>query len=388
MGVDKVSMDMIDSNPRKYLYPLWNRLASGSYFPPAVRECLIPKGDGKSRTLGIPTILDRVAQEVVRRELEPLLEVEFVDESYGYRPKRSAHDALVACERNCNERWYVLDLDIRGYFDNIDHEHLLSMIYERTHLRHHMLYCRRWLEAPLQRKNGSLQPRTKGTPQGGVISPLLANLYLHVVFDAWLKEFNPRIRFERYADDIVAHTVSLEQTNHLLFCVRKRFRMFGLELNEEKSRVVHCWRGVCPVKESADIAVSFDFLGYTFKPRLSKNTVDGTFFWGYQPGISVKSQSKIYAEINRLRMFRSTHITLGEIADTLALKLRGWIYYYGKFRKYEMATLFYQLNYKIVRWLRKKYKLSSLRRTKERLRKLIEFQPKLFYHWECGFMRV
>ncbi len=208
MGVDHVGIDQIDANPRKYLYPLWNRLASGSYFPPPVKEVLIPKGKVKKRMLGVPTVLDRVAQEVIRAELEKTVEPRFHPSSFGYRPGKSAHDAVEQCARNCWERWYVVDLDIKGFFDNIDHGRMMSILRKHTDQKHVLLYCERWLKAPVRRQNGELQTRSKGTPQGGVLSPLLANLYLHEAFDQWLADTQPRIVFERYADDIVIHTRS------------------------------------------------------------------------------------------------------------------------------------------------------------------------------------
>ncbi len=201
MGIDHVGIDEIAANPRKYLYPLWNRLASGSYFPPPVKEVLIPKGKVKKRMLGIPTTLDRVAQEVIRAELEKTVEPLFHSSSFGYRPGKSAHDAVEQCAKNCWERWYVVDLDIKGFFDNIDHEQMMSILRKHTSQRHILLYCERWLKAPLYKQNGELQTRSKGTPQGGVLSPLLANLYLHEAFDQWLVDTQPRIVFERYADD-------------------------------------------------------------------------------------------------------------------------------------------------------------------------------------------
>ena len=203
VGVDNVTIEMIERNPRKYLYPLWNRLASGSYFPPPVKEVLIPKGKVKTRILGVPTILDKVAQEVIRVELEKTVEPLFNSSSFGYRPGKSAHDAVEQCAKNCWERWYVVDLDIKGFFDNIDHEQMMSILRKHTSQRHILLYCERWLKASIYKQNGELQTRSKGTPQGGVLSPLLANLYLHEAFDHWLATTQPRIVFERYADDSV-----------------------------------------------------------------------------------------------------------------------------------------------------------------------------------------
>ena len=338
VGVDNVTIEMIERNPRKYLYPLWNRLASGSYFPPPVKEVLIPKGKVKTRILGVPTILDRVAQEVIRVELEKTVEPLFHPSSFGYRPGKSAHDAVEQCAKNCWERWYVVDLDIKGFFDNIDHEQMMSILQKHTSQRHILLYCKRWLKAPLYKHNRELQTRSKGTPQGGVLSPLLANLYLHEAFDHWLATTQPRIVFERYADDIVIHTRSLEQSHFILDKLKARLKRYSLEISPEKTRIVYCYRTARFHKEGKDIPVSFDFLGFTFKPRLCEKS-NGEKFWGFRPAISMKSQKKIIGELRRLAIHNWVSQDIQGLADTLAPKIRGWINYYGRFRISEIRNL-------------------------------------------------
>lgn len=385
MGIDQVSMEAIASNPRKHLYPLWNRLSSGSYFPPPVKQVPIPKGEGKERILGIPTIIDRVAQEVIRAELERIVEPKFHPSSFGYRPNKSAHEAVGQCAKNCWERWYVVDLDIKGFFDNIDHEQMMGILRKHTGKRHILLYCERWLRAPIQDRIGNLQERSKGTPQGGVISPLLANLYLHEVFDSWMATTQPRIVFERYADDIVIHTRSLEQSHFILDKLTIRMKRYGLELHPEKTRIVYCYRTARFHKESKRIPVSFDFLGFTFKPRQCKKS-NGETFWGFRPAISKKSEKRILSELRRLKIHRWVTLDIHQVSDQLTAKIRGWINYYGKFRLSELWWLFRKLNYHIAKWARNKYKLNTYSKSYGWLKRMSKHYPNTFTHWSYGFV--
>jgi len=384
MGVDQIGMEEIASNPRKYLYPLWNRLASGSYFPPPVKEVLIPKGEGKERLLGIPTILDRVAQEVIKAELEKIVEPLFHQSSFGYRPGKSAHQAVEQCAKNCWERWYVVDVDIKGFFDNIDQGQMMRILRKHTSQRHILLYCERWLKAPIQKRDGSLQTREKGTPQGGVISPLLANMYLDIVFDKWMALTQPRIVFERYADDIVIHTRSIEQSNFILDKLKVRLQQYSLELHPEKTRIVYCYRTARFYKEDKSIPVSFDFLGFTFKPRLC-GKLNGEKFWGFRPAISKKSQKRINGELRKLAIQNWTSYDIQGLANALAPKIQGWINYYGKFRISEMQCLFRLLNLRIAKWVRRKYKLITYAKSYGWLKRFINWYPNTFVHWIYGF---
>jgi len=384
MGIDQVSTQEIEANPRKYLYPLWNRLASGSYFPPPVREVPIPKGGGKVRMLGIPTILDRVAQQVIRAELEEILEPRFHPSSFGYRPGRGAHDALEQCAKNCWERWYVVDLDIKGFFDNIDHGQMMSILQRYTSLKHILLFCERWLKTPVYKQDGELQARTKGTPQGGVISPLLANLYLHEAFDQWLSETQPRIVFERYADDIVIHTRSREQSSFILDKLRARLSEYSLEIHPEKTKVVYCYRTARFFKASKDMPVSFDFLGFTFKPRRCARS-DGQKFWGFRPAISKKSMKKIADKLREMAFHTWVSRDIHELAKALSPMIRGWLCYYGKFRISEMQRVFRLLNYRIAKWARRKYKLKTYAESYCWLKRNTKLYPNTFVHWTYGF---
>ena len=384
MGIDEVSMVEIAANPRKYLYPLWNRLASGSYFPPPVKAVPIPKGNGKERMLGIPTILDRVAQEVIRKELEKIVEPKFHPSSFGYRPGKSAHQAVEQCAEHCWRRWYVVDLDIQGFFDNIDHAQMMEILRKHTSQKQILLYCERWLKAPVQSQDGELQVRGKGTPQGGVISPLLANLYLHEAFDQWLSETQPRIVFERYADDIVIHTRSIEQSNFILDKLKARLKQYSLEVHPEKTKIVYCYQPVRFNKEAKNLPVSFDFLGFTFKPRLCAKS-NGEVFWGYRPAISKKSETRITGELRRLAIQNWVMYDIQELAKELSPKIRGWLYYYGKFRPSEMDRIFRQLNIRIAKWARRKYKLRTYAKSYGWLKRMMKYYPNTFVHWQYGF---
>jgi len=384
MGIDRVSMAMIASNPRKYLYPLWNRLASGSYFPPPVKQVPIPKGDGKERMLGIPTIIDRVAQEVIRAELESIVEPKFLSSSFGYRAGKSAHDAIEQCAKNCWQRWYVVDLDIKGFFDNIDHEQMMKMLRKHTSQKHILLCCERWLKAPMVKQNGEMQTRVKGTPQGGVISPLFANIYLHEAFDQWIADTQPLIVFERYADDIVIHTRSIEQSNFILDKLKLRLKEYSLEIHPEKTKIVYCYRTARFHKENKQIAASFDFLGFTFKPRLCAKS-NGEKFWGFRPAISKKSEKRINDEIKRLAIHKWTGTDIHRLASFLAPKLRGWLNYYGKFRISEMQLVFRRLNIRLAKWARNKYKLKTYSKSYGWLKRIMKFYPNTFVHWQYGF---
>lgn len=239
-GVDQVSLEAFEENLQDNLYKIWNRMSSGSYMPPPVRRVDIEKTDGGTRPLGIPTVGDRIAQMVVKRELYPKLEPIFHVWSYGYRPGRSALDAVGAARKHCWQWPWVLDLDIKGFFDSIDHELLLKAVRQHTECRWHVLYIERWLQAPVLHADGCLEQRTRGTPQGGVISPLLANLFLHYAFDAWMQRHWPGVWFERYADDVVCHCETEQQAQMLWASLRERFAACRLTLHPTKTQIVYC----------------------------------------------------------------------------------------------------------------------------------------------------
>lgn len=388
-GVDGVSISEVNSNKRKYLYPLWNRLASGSYYPKAVRRVMIPKDDGKKkRPLGIPTVVDRVAQQVIASELEAIVDKQFSVNSFGYRPNKSAHQAVEQCRINCMKYSWVIDLDISGFFDNINHELLMKAVSHYTSKKHILLYVKRWLEAPVYTEGGTIvRNQTKGTPQGGVISPVLANIFLHIVFDKWMEKNYPEAPFERYADDIVIHCRNIKESLRMLEHINKRMNECKLELNQQKSKIVYCRSNQ---KRQPPFKVKyqkFDFLGFTFKPRVIKDR--GKIKLGFSPGISQKKQTKIAKELYKLKIHRMVHLHLSDIASILAPKLRGWINYYGKFRKSELRKIFRILNKRLARYIRNKYRRFRKKHWFFSYKQLIYISksyPNMFYHWEHGFL--
>jgi RNA-directed DNA polymerase len=350
-GVDGVEIKDVESNPRKYLYPVWNRMASGSYYPKPVRQVLIPKYDGSMRPLGIPTVCDRVAQMVIKEELEAIVDKHFSVNSFGYRPNKSAHDAVEQCRINCMKYNWAIDLDIKGFFDTIDHRLMIRALKRFTDKKHILLYVKRWLKAPVQLKDGSLkQSEGKGTPQGGVISPLLANIFLHFAFDVWFAETFPECTLERYADDIIIHCKHFKQALQVLEAVNKRMQQCKLELKKQKTNIVYCKRNQKKHPPFKPRHVSFDFLGFTFKPRIVRS--NGKIHRGFTPAISKKSQKVIAQTLFKMRLHRMVHLQLPQVAQIFADKLRGWINYFGKVRMSALRTVMRTVNFRIMRWVR------------------------------------
>ena len=379
-GVDGQTIDGFEKDLSNNLYKLWNRMSSGSYFPPAVRRVAIPKPDGGLRPLGIPTVADRVAQMVVKQHLEPELEPYFHRDSYGYRPDKSAIDAVGTTRKRCWRYNWVIDLDIKGFFDNIDHDLLMLAVKKHIGCKWVLLYIQRWLKAPVQLQDGSsLTERNRGTPQGGVISPLLANLFLHYVFDKWMERKFPTIPFERYADDIICHCVSEEQAKFVLGAIRNRMAECKLELHPEKTRVVYCKddlrKGNYPHEK-------FDFLGFTFRPRLSM-TKNGKPFVGFNPAVSSKAQKAMRQMIRGWNLNRRTNETIEDFALKYNPIIRGWINYYGRFCKSALYRVFYYLDGVLSRWAKRKYKRMKgrQRRAIHWVKRVIVRQPYLFVHW-------
>lgn len=373
-GVDGQSIAEFEEDVKDNLFKIWNRMSSGSYFPPPVRRVDIPKDNGKTRPLGIPTVADRIAQTVVKRYLEPILEEHFHPDSYGYRPGKSAKDAVGVARQRCWRYDWVLDLDIKGFFDNIDHDLLMQAVRKHTDCKWVLLYIERWLKAPAQLADGILINRDKGTPQGGVVSPLLANLFLHYTFDVWMKKQNPLIPFERYADDGICHCRSKAEAERLRVAIEKRFAECGLELNLQKTKIVYCKEDG---RREKYLEQKFDFLGFTFQPRRAKNRM-GKLFVGFMPAISNKAKKSICDAMRRWKMHRQTDKSLDELARVVNPVLRGWINYYGSFYKSALYRVFQHLNNVLVRWASRKYK--RLRRNNHRARQwlqgLFHRQPK------------
>lgn len=384
-GIDDLSWEEFESDRSKHLYKLWNRMASGSYFPPPVKEVEIPKKDGKMRKLGIPTIADRIGQQVVKSYLEPRFESLFSDNSYGYRPNKNAHQALQEVQQNCWKNDWVIDLDIKGFFDNIDHAKLMLAVGKHVSEKWACMYIERWLNMPIQKKSGELvEKQGRGTPQGGVISSLQANIFLHYAFDKWLERLNPNVKFVRYADDAIIHCKSKRQADFILQKLQARMGKCGLELHPEKTKQVYCrdYR-----RQEKHPNVKFDFLGFSFQPRTSKSPQTGKLFLGYGCAISSSSCKKIGEKIAELIDDSKTCKSVVGIAKKLNPAIRGWVNYYGKFRMWELHKVFRMLHSRLVRWARRRYKRykTSICRAYNWLKRMKKQFPYLFYHWKLNF---
>jgi len=379
-GVDGESIATFEEDLQGNLYKLWNRLSSGTYFPPPVRAVEIPKKAGGTRTLGVPTVADRVAQTVVRMYLEPDVEPMFHPDSYGYRPGRSALDAVGECRKRCWKFDWVIDLDLRAFFDSIDHDLLLKAASKHTDLPWVLLYVRRWLQAPLQREDGTIIARDRGTPQGSAISPLLANLFLHYAFDRFMAREFPGCPFERYADDAVVHCQSEEEARLVLAALSERMAEVGLELHPDKTRIVYCKDAD---RRGSHEHEAFSFLGYTFRPRLSKNK-HGKHFVNFSPAVSNDARKAISREIRSWHIVRRSDKTLSDLARMFNPIVQGWINYYGRFYKSWLYPVLRHINDGLVRWAMRKYKRlrGHSRRAKKWLASVARRDPRLFAQWK------
>ena len=379
MGVDAQTIEAFEHRLADNLYKLWNRLASGSYMPPPVKRVEIPKADGGSRPLGIPTVADRIAQAVVKQVLEPELEEHFHPDSYGYRPGKSAHQAIGQARQRCWRYDWVLDIDIQSYFDCIDHDLLLRAVSHHTQQRWVVLYIQRWLKAPVEWPDGTRQAREQGTPQGGVVSPLLANLFLHYAFDTWMQRYYPHIPFERFADDGVCHCRTQAEAEELKLALEQSLADCGLTLHPDKTRIVYCKDDDRP-GEYPNIA--FDFLGYTFRPRCSKNRW-GKFFVGFSPAISNKAAKAIRQEVRSWKLHLRSDKQLDDLARMFNATIRGWVNYYGAFYKSALYPILRYIDRRLTLWATRKFK--RLRRRRRRashwLTRVVRRQPGLFAHW-------
>ena len=381
-GIDSVSLEIFESSLSKNLYKIWNRMSSGTYFPPPVRRVDIPKGDGQTRPLGIPTVGDRVAQMVAKMVLDPEIDPVFHPNSYGYRPGKSAIDAVRQARQRCFQYDWVVDLDIQGFFDNINHDLMMKALDKHTNCAWIRLYIERWLRAPVALPDGSIAGRDKGTPQGGVISPLLANLFLHYALDAWVKRHYPSVRFERYADDGVYHCSTRKEAEALLEALDIRLKECHLTLHPEKTKIVYCKDSN---RKGIYSQINFDFLGFTFRPRraMSKHR---KVFTGYLPALSRKALKRISTAIKKWKFQGWSGHTVEDIAQVLNPVVSGWINYYGHFGRTELYRIKVLLEFALVRWARKKFKKlrRSYRKSRAYISRLREQKPALFRHWQMS----
>ena len=383
-GVDEQSIAAFEADRDQNLYKIWNRMSSGCYFPPPVKAVEIPKAGGTGvRLLGVPTVADRIAQTVVKMYLEPKVEPIFHPDSYGYRPGKSALGAVGACRVRCWRADWVIDLDIRAFFDTVPWGLVLKAVAHHTDQKWILLYVQRWLKAPLQRQDGTLVARDRGTPQGSAISPLLANVFMHYAFDAWMVREFPSIRFERYCDDAVVHCRSERQARQVRDAIAARLAQVGLELHPDKTRIVYC--------KDADRPGSFEhekftFLGYEFRPRLAKNR-QGKHFVSFLPAVSTDAKKAMATEIRSWGLGRRSDKSLDDLARMFNSIVQGWINYYGCFYKSELLYFLRRLNNHLVRWATRKY--HKRLRNKERramawLAEIARRSPRLFAHWRLG----
>lgn len=382
-GVDDIDLKEFKENIPGNLYKIWNRMSSGCYFPPPVKEAEILKKDGSKRKLGIPTVSDRVAQMVVKNALEPLVEPHFHRNSFGYRPGRSAHDALIKTREMCWKYAWVIDLDIKGFFDNLDHGLLMEAVRKHCKVKWILMYIERWLKAPVQKKNGEVHQRQRGTPQGGVISPLLANLFLHYAFDKWMEREHPKTEFERYADDVIIHCASLNEAETLLIELQKRLEECKLEVHPKKTKIVYCKQS----NRNLDYSnVSFNFLGLTFQPRKVR-LKNGQFRVGFTPAVSKDAKKKLNKELRELKIQRWTNDSITDIAEKINSKLYGWINYFKSYNWYALAECMKRLNWRLLKWFMNRYKRfrTSKKRARQKIREFYKNNPNLFAHWKYGY---
>lgn len=383
-GVDHQSLSDFDKVRSKELYKIWNRLASGSYLAPRIKRVTIPKGKGKTRPLGIPTVGDRVAQQVVKTYLEPRLETVFVDNSYGYRPDKNAHSAIKKVQENVLMYPWVIDLDIKEFFESVSHELLMKALQKHVPEKWVLMYIKRWLESPVQLEDGTIKSQAgKGTPQGGVISPLLANLYLHYCVDKWLEKNYPGVKMVRYADDLIIHCESFKEASQLLSALETRLSECGLTAHPEKTKIVYCKKDK---RKLTGYPVQFDFLGFSFLPIRKKLKVGGSFLQ-FDCKMSRKSKVRITQELKQSGFHNWSQCSIQDIANLLNPKIRGWIQYYGKISRQSLQPVFYYLHQRTIRWILNKYK--SFKGSKVKaiawLRAIGQSYPHLFYHWSLGY---
>jgi RNA-directed DNA polymerase len=379
-GVDRQTLDEFEEDLKNNLFKIWNRMSSGSYFPPPVRAVEIPKPHGGVRVLGVPTVADRVAQTVVAMHLGERAEPRFHPDSYGYRPKKAAWDAVGVCRQRCWRRDWVIDLDVEKFFDSVPWDLIIKAVEAVTDTPWVLLYVKRWLAAPLQRPDGTLIERDKGTPQGSAVSPILANLFMHFAFDRWMVRNYPDCPFERYADGAVVHCVSKEQAEQVLTALAARMEEVGLRLHPDKTRIVYCRDGQ---RRGDHEHTSFTFLGFTFRARKAMGK-DGKSFTSFLPAMSTEALKAKRAELRAMRIHRRTTLTLDDLARWLNPIVAGWMQYYGRFYRSAMAPLLQRVNTYLRRWAGKKYRrLRSHKRFQRWWRGVLERQPALFAQWKC-----
>jgi group II intron reverse transcriptase/maturase len=380
-GIDEQSIAQFEQSLQDNLYKVWNRMSSGTYFPPPVRQVEIPKAAGGKRKLGIPTVADRVAQTVVKLHIEPDLDRLFHPDSFGYRPGKSAKQAIAITRKRCWQFDWVVEFDIKGAFDNIDHGLLMKAVKRHVKDDWALLYIERWLKAPFETAEGIRESRDRGTPQGGVVSPLLMNLFMHYVFDVWMQRTFPGCPFVRYADDAVVHCRSESQARRVMLAIKTRLDECLLMMHPDKSKIVYC-------KDSnrtlAYPTIQFTFLGFTFRPRSAKSK-QGKLFTSFQPAASNEAIKRMRQRTRSWNIQRQTTVRIEDLSRTYNAILLGWWNYYGAFYKTAMRKVFDHFDKKLRRWARQKYKRLARhkRRSADWLDRMKTACPLLFVHWHA-----
>ena len=382
-GVDRQSLQDFDLCLKDNLYKLWNRMSSGSYFPPPVKAVAIPKKQGGERILGVPTVSDRIAQMVCKLMFESTVEPHFHPDFYGYRPNKSALDAVGVTRQRCWRYDWVLEFDIKGLFDNINHELLMKAVRKHTNNTWVILYIERWLKAPLQLSDGTLVKRDRGTPQGGVVSPILSNLFLHYAFDMWMTRQHPQSPWCRYADDGLVHCRTELEAKQILLELKERFGECHLELHQGKTKIAYCKDGR---RKGSYSQKEFTFLGYTFQGREVRNSQDNSLFMSFSPAVSREAQKSMRAKTHQQSFGSRTDLQLADIAKRYNPVLRGWINYYGRYNPSGLHSVLRHFNKTLVRWAMRKYKKLKAHKTQASkfLQSIAEREPHLFVHWKLG----
>jgi RNA-directed DNA polymerase len=382
-GVDGVTIEQFEKDLKGNLYKIWNRMSSGAYFPPPVRAVTIPKKNGGQRILGVPTVADRVAQTVVKQMIEPDLDKVFLADSYGYRPDKSALDAVGVTRERCWKYDWILEFDIKGLFDNIDHSLLMRAVRKHVTCLWALLYIERWLTAPMLQEDGTLIERARGTPQGGVVSPVLANLFLHYTFDLWMARTFPHLRWCRYADDGLVHCRTEKEARAVWIALNSRMAECCLELHPTKTKIVYCRDGR---RKGKFENVAFDFLGYGFRPRSVKGPASQRMLCGYTPAVSKPALNAMRSKIRSMTLRKRTEVTLDDIARELNPITRGWIAYYGRYTRSALYPLVRYIDQTLAVWIKRKYKRFHRRlgQAREFLTKIARESPRLFVHWQLG----
>jgi RNA-directed DNA polymerase len=378
-GVDGQSIADFEKDLKNNLYRVWNRMSSGSYFPPPVRAVAIPKPGGRgTRMLGIPAVADRVAQTVVARHLMRRVDPVFHPDSFGYRPGRSALDAVEKCRERCWKRDWVVEFDISQFFDSVPWDLLVKAVEAHTDVVWVKLYVQRWLAAPLKMPDGTLLERELGTPQGAPVSPVLANLFLHYAFDVWMAREFPTVWFERYADDAVLHCVTERQARQVLAALTDRMAEVGLRLHPTKTRIVYCQDGR---RQRSSEHTAFTFLGYTFRARRNR-TRHGRLFLSFDPAVSKDALKRMGRELRSWQLHTRSDLSFSDLARWINPVVAGWLNYYGRFRPWELHRFVMRINAYLVRWIRQKYKrLAPKRKAHAKLVEIARRYPRMFAQW-------